>query len=549
LEGVKGPTPKQPAKKADAAAKANAPAKVSAAKSSAAKAAPNASAPVKVIAPAKVVAPVKVAAQTNPTANAPANAGPATPPVEPPREKRFHPRITARDDGRSAFKRDRDRVLYSTYFRRLAGITQVVHAGEGHVFHNRMTHSLKVAQVARRLSEYIIKESDPDLVESLGGVDADVAETAGLCHDIGHPPFGHAAEYELQDQFKKLTFPGGFEGNAQSFRIVTKLALRDLESPGLNLTAASLCSILKYPWSRALGDHKKESKKFGFYESEAAEFEHARRFLPTPPDKRQSLEANIMDWSDDVSYAVHDVDDAFRAGLVPFDLLVHNSDEQARFVEWYAEAKIRDGRDELETDPEKDLFEKQARERLHDTRKELATTLIQIVDLFHAPRRPFRNTREDIAHLHHYSSTLLTRYLTVDAEHLQLNTRATGDRLIVPSTLKEQVKMLKKVMVFYVYESPALVAQQVGQRAIIRDLFTSLYEGAKKGIGRGAGLIPDPFLESLRQIHIEKRATLENDCARLAADIICSLTEQQAVEFYRRLTGHYSGTIRDQIVY
>src|SRR5881397_3867134 len=105
---------------------------------------------------------------------------------------------SAHKDERSRFQRDRDRVLYSPHFRRLAGITQVVHAGEGHVFHNRMTHSLKVAQVARRLAEYLVATCDHERLEAVGGLDPDVAETAGLCHDIGHPPFGHAAEYELQ---------------------------------------------------------------------------------------------------------------------------------------------------------------------------------------------------------------------------------------------------------------------------------------------------------------------------------------------------------------
>jgi dGTPase len=522
-------------------------------------------APVKASVPpkAKATAPAKVDAVTDskerrsissPTAALPvsrkalAKSSPKVPQTEKLRKQRLHPRTAARDDDRDAFQRDRDRVLYSTYFRRLAGITQVVHAGEGHVFHNRMTHSIKVAQVARRLAEYIVEASDPDELSAIGGLNPDVAETAGLCHDIGHPPFGHAAEYELQDQFEERNISDGFEGNAQSFRIITKLALRDLESPGLNLSAASLCAILKYPWARAVQKHEKANKKFGFYESEAKEFAHARSFLPVG-DRRQSLEANVMDWSDDISYAVHDVDDAYRAGLVPLDRLVQDEEERERFVAWYAESEIRSGREKFDTEPKRNDFEKSERAALPQTKKQMHATLLEFVDIVHAPRRPFRGTREDIAHLHHYSSTLLTRYLTIDEEHLQLNSSDTGDRLIVPKTLRAQVNMLKKVMVFYVYESPALVAQQVGQRAIIKELFARLYEGAKEGAGHGAGLIPEPFLETLREIHSDKPPTFERDCARLAADIICSLTEQQAVDFYRRLTGHFAGTIRDQIVY
>src|SRR5262249_1377273 len=119
---------------------------------------------------------------------------------------------------RTRFKRDRDRVLYSSAFRRLAAVTQVVHAAEGHVFHNRLTHSLNVAQSARRLSEYLLAHADrtgrQELIGELGGLDPDVAECAALLHDIGHPPFGHAAEYELQACFKDKGISDGFEGNA-----------------------------------------------------------------------------------------------------------------------------------------------------------------------------------------------------------------------------------------------------------------------------------------------------------------------------------------------
>src|SRR6185312_14400549 len=165
------------------------------------------------------------------------------------RRKRRH-NDDEKDDSRSRFQRDRDRVLYSSAFRRLAGVTQVVQAAEGHVFHNRLTHSLKVAQVARRLSEYLLKFGNAEQIVELGGLDSDVAECAALLHDIGHPPFGHAAEYEIQRSFKERGITDGFEGNAQSFRVATWVSSRDPSARGLDLTAASLAGLLKYPWHR-----------------------------------------------------------------------------------------------------------------------------------------------------------------------------------------------------------------------------------------------------------------------------------------------------------
>jgi dGTPase len=109
----------------------------------------------------------------------------------PSRHDRQHP-ISERIDQRNEFQRDRDRILYSEAFRRLQGVTQVVSADEGWVVHNRLTHSLKVAQVAKRIAERILDEDpDPTLLENLGGLDPEVCEAAGLAHDLGHPPFGH----------------------------------------------------------------------------------------------------------------------------------------------------------------------------------------------------------------------------------------------------------------------------------------------------------------------------------------------------------------------
>lgn len=152
------------------------------------------------------------------------------------RDARFHEAPpTSETEPRSAFQRDRDRILYSSAFRRLAGVTQVVGASEGFIFHNRLTHSLKVAQLGRRIAEKLIREQ-PELAAEGVPVDPDVVEAAGLAHDLGHPPFGHVAEMALKEAAASVTDFEAFEGNPQSFRIVTKLSMRSFEHDGLNLT-------------------------------------------------------------------------------------------------------------------------------------------------------------------------------------------------------------------------------------------------------------------------------------------------------------------------
>lgn len=248
--------------------------------------------------------------------------------VDEKRERRYGREAEATErkgDSRTETERDRGRVAYSPYLRRLAGVTQVVSPDlTASRMHSRASHTHKVALVARELGEAISRRAREDenvarVVAAHGGLDVPACEAAGLAHDLGHPPFGHAGEQALDRLLRKGGVKDGFEGNAQTFRIVTLLDDERFSRRGMDLTNVTLNAILKYPYQRPpQDDDDPETKKFGVYASDLAAFTRARTalFENDPTSKQQSLEASIMDLADDIAYAIHDLEDFAAASVI-----------------------------------------------------------------------------------------------------------------------------------------------------------------------------------------------------------------------------------------
>jgi dGTPase len=399
--------------------------------------------------------------------------------------------------------------------RRLGHVTQVVSPTEGIVFHNRLTHTHEVAQIGRRVAERLTAtEEDRRKANRLGGINPDVVETAALVHDLGHPPYGHAVEKELDHQVsEEYSVHDGYEGNAQSFRIVTKLAMRGSRIPGLNLTRASLNAILKYPWFRTSKEEDEyRHKKRGAYRTEQDEFDFARKFHRGRTEG-QCVEAAIMDWADDVAYAVHDVDDFYRAGLIPLDRLRNRLDHEVdRFCE-YAAGKL-----------DKDVDE--VREAL---RSVVASSPII---------EPYIGTDEQRQQLRTFTAGLIGKYVTAvtladdpDDKH----------PLIRPPFLLTQVDVLKELTWFYVIHNRAIKTQQYGQRKVVKDLFEVYFEATKNEDDDVHGILPASQQEHLR------RSDTHEERVRVVADLISSMTEDQLMLTHHKLFGIELGSITDLI--
>jgi dGTPase len=385
---------------------------------------------------------------------------------------------------RGEFERDRARVLHSYAFRRLADKTQVVVPGEDDFPRTRLTHSLEVAQIGREIGAAL-------------GCDPDIVDTAGLAHDIGHPPFGHNGEDALDAVAGAC---GGFEGNAQTLRVLTRLEAKVLhpsgEPAGLNLTRAALDAACKYPWRRQPG-----SRKFGYYAADREAFEW---FRAGAPDGRRCLEAQVMDWADDVAYSVHDVEDGVHGSLVALGAI--DSDARGRLCEIAATHYSTWTADELAP--------------VLDALLDLPTLrdLASYDGTYAAQAAAKRATSELVGRLSgaaiaatraKYGDGPLGRY---DAD------------LVVPDETAAECALLKAVAAHFVMSRPGAAQRQGVQRQLLTELFEAVLADAPGTLDRSL---------------VASWHAAGDDAGRLrvVVDQIAQLTDSSAVAWHTRLTG------------
>lgn len=463
-------------------------------------------------------------------------------------------------DVRTAWQRDVDRIKYSREFQRLAGVTQVASPRGDHQLHDRLTHSLKVAQLGVRLADAVPRPQDAPRVLP------DVIEAACLAHDLGHPPFGHVGEETIDALCRDgrvASHPGaswhrlkeGFEGNAQSLRIVTELARRGGTTGELrlDLTVATLNAIVKYPWER-LDDERDDEhlaahdsvvkarpsmdtdKKRGVYATEVTAFRLIRgvegggaawpRCCPWP-----SLEASIMEIADDVTYAVHDLFDFFRAGLIPFGaFLAQHADNEVHEVVAA----------ELAGDA---LAYEDALERVREAAATLSVQLkTELSDLDHVDSRIAEASISD-------ATSSIIGWL---ARHLAYVRRPTGTWNLDWSSVEAEqvVAVLHALTRRFVIKSPSLGLLQAGQQRMIEDVFVALVTDTT-----GAAeprLLPTHWRTSLsRDADGDFVANVE--LTRVIRDYVASLSEDGVTTLHALTAGlhgasPFGGTFRYGIV-
>ena len=450
-----------------------------------------------------------------------------------------------RGDGyRSPARKDYARLLHSACWRRMQGKTQLFPGLDSEFFRNRLTHSLEVAQIAKSIALKINAEgalrgtdSEPWLI------DVDLVEFAGLAHDLGHPPFGHEGEHALDIEMKDC---GGFEGNAQTLRILSvleeKVRARMSEgtepvSFGLNLTLRSLAAVLKYDKPIPLTRVEAKDPVKGYYEDQRelvdAIKEGISRTDALPPTGFKTIECLIMDVADDIAYSTYDFEDAMKVGFrSPIDLMSQPKELMARVLESTNANLVREGIAKIdEIEANQILSQIVAYSGLFDALPSVEGP--QTVPETVAAAKAINEASGAIAQLNSlrtsFTSALVGMF--VDAIKVEANQENPPlSRAYLDPPVRKMVELLKHLNFETVIRSHRLRIVAHRGREIVRAIFQAIKENCD--------LLPDPVLEQYSKLEKNSPAAMRCIC-----DYVASLTDREAVDFYARLRSERHTTI------
>lgn len=418
-------------------------------------------------------------------------------------ERYTHAKETSdKDDRRTPFQVDRDRVVFSFAFRRLQSKTQVFQSGEYDFYRTRLTHSLEVARIARSIGDHLAQHE----ADALNGahIDCDLLEAIGLSHDLGHPPFGHIGERKLNELMRDY---GGFEGNAQTLRILTDLIWEHPQRPeGMRPTRAFLDGVLKYkalwteaylqndwqhPYHHFLYDNQKPIRDFVFYgQAEPTELRQVRRM-----NGLRSIECQIMDWADDTAYCLHDIVDGVKAGFVSLGSVEQWASEQS------------------DADQIQDVVEKLLK-RIRAQRLEISFAA-KVGDFIRASSLEARDG---------FLSQVTQRH----AWHLKLD-----------ADIQREAAIYKRIALDLIFKSARLQQIEFKGGRIIEELFHCIADNYLSRQSRHLNILPAEVERWLRDVHDEASR------ARCICDYLAGCTDTHAIRLYKRLFDPDYGSITD----
>lgn len=405
--------------------------------------------------------------------------------------ERFETEIRTGNTRRGEFARDRARVLHSSALRRLGAKTQVLSPEKGDFARTRLTHSLEVAQVGREMASEL-------------GLDPDVVDMACLAHDLGHPPFGHNGETALNEWASDI---GGFEGNAQTLRLLTRIEPKVFsatgDARGLNLTRASLDATCKYPWSisEAVRDSGAgKGVKFGVYADDEPVFVWLRDGAPA---RQKCIEAQVMDFADDVAYSVHDFEDAIVSGYINLRELADRGSRESLIDK----ISLWNG-GEIDRSQLSEAFEELERNEYW--------------------LKSFRATPQDLATLKNLTSSLIGSFVQASTSRTleASGTQATRfqSQLLVPSAIRAQISVLKGLVSAFLMSHDSRKPFYEWQRALLTELADAMFA------------LNGKELDAYSSVAFESAGD-EAAKRRVIVDQVACLTDQSALTLHNRLVG------------